>query len=222
VYIIRYPIFCKGISGERFWVVSTQNPPGFESLNPEPLNLMNGHHLILGELEDFITAERLNDTHDERCRQKIARLLVTHKGYQKADIEPRRKLVVQADDRKAMVKVDFVISLSRRMCMIIKFGPGSIVTRRRPVLAASRLLASYQIPVAVVTNGQDAEILDGLSGDILSRGVATIPSRACLQKFADDHHFKSISKKRAEIESRLVYCYEVDGSCPCDEDICIL
>jgi len=183
---------------------------------------MNGHHLILGELEDFITAERLNDTHDERYRQKIARLLVTQKGYQKADIEPRRKLVVQADDRKAMVKVDFVISLSKRICMIIKFGPGSIVTRRRPVLAASRLLTPYQIPVAVVTNGQDAEILDGLSGDILSRGVATIPSRARLQKLADDHHFKSISKKRAEIESRLVYCYEVDGSCPCDEDICML
>ena len=183
---------------------------------------MQGHHLILGELEDFITGERLNDTHDERYRQKIARLLVTQKGYQKADIEPRRKLGVQADDRKAIVKIDFVISLSKRIYMIIKFGPGSIVTRRRPVLAAARLLTSYQIPIAVVTNGEDAEILDGLSGDILSRGIETIPSRARLKKLADDDHFKSISKKRAEIESRLVYCYEVDGSCPCDEDICKL
>ena len=117
------------------------------------MNLMNGHHLILGEVEDFITGQRLKDTHDERYRQKIARLLVVHKGYRKADIEPRRKLVVQADDRKAIVKIDFVINLSNRACMIIKFGPGSIVTRRRPVLAASRILVPYQIPVAVVTNG---------------------------------------------------------------------
>jgi hypothetical protein len=69
--------------------------------------------------------------------------------------------VVQADDRKAIVKIDFVINLSSRVGMIIKFGPGSIVTRRRPVLAASRILVPYQIPVAVVTNGEDAEILEG-------------------------------------------------------------
>jgi hypothetical protein len=48
---------------------------------------MTGHHLILGEVEDFITGQRLKDTHDERYRQKIARLLVAHKGYRKADIE---------------------------------------------------------------------------------------------------------------------------------------
>jgi hypothetical protein len=183
---------------------------------------MTGHHLILGEVEDFITGQRLKDTHDERYRQKIAHLLVAHKGYRKADIEPRRKLVVQADDRKAIVKIDFVINLSGRVCMIIKFGPGSIVTRQRPVLAASRILVPYQIPVAVVTNGEDAEILDGCSGNIISRGIETIPSRVALKKIFADDPFKSIPKKRAEIESRLVYCYEVDGSCPCDEDICKL
>ena len=181
---------------------------------------MNGHHLILGEVDDFITGKRLKDTHDERYRQKIARFLVAQKGYRKADIEPRRKLVVQADDRKAIVKIDFVIKLSSRACMIIKFGPGSIVTRRRPVLAASRILAPYQIPVAVVTNGEDAEILDGCSGNILSRRIETIPSRSSLKKLVEDDQFQSIPKKRAEIESRLVYCYEVDGSCPCDEDVC--
>jgi len=37
---------------------------------------MTGHHLILGELDDLITGERVKDTHDERYRQKIARLLI--------------------------------------------------------------------------------------------------------------------------------------------------
>ena len=181
---------------------------------------MNGHHLILGEVEDFITGQRLKDTHDERYRQKIAHLLVEHKGYRKPDIEPRRKLAVRADDHKAIVKIDYVINLASRACMIIKFGPGSIVTRRRPVLAASRILAPHQIPIAVVTNGEDAEILDGCSGKILSMGLETIPSRIALKKIVADAPFRPISKERAEIESRLVYCYEVDGSCPCDEDIC--
>ena len=183
---------------------------------------MSGHHLILGELEDFITGETVKDTLDERYRQKIARLLVNQRGYFKKDIEPRRKLFVKADDHKAMITLDFAIRLLDRIVMIIKFGPGSIVTRRRPVLAASRLLASYQIPIAVVTNGEDAEIMDGFSGNILSQGLETIPSRSKLVKTAAQNDFKIISNQRVEMESRIVYCYEVDGSCPCDEDICRL
>ena len=37
-----------------------------------------------------------------------------------------------------------------------------------------------------------------------------------------DIHFKPISANRVEMESRIVYAYEVDGSCPCDDTICRL
>ena len=103
---------------------------------------MNGHHLILGELEDLITGETIKDTLDERYRQKIAQLLINKKGYLKTDIRPRQKLMVSAGDCKGMLKLDFVINVAGRTGMIIKFGPGSIVTRRRPALAASRFPGS--------------------------------------------------------------------------------
>jgi hypothetical protein len=183
---------------------------------------MNGHHLILGELNDFITGARLKDTHDERYRQKIARLLINQKGYFKNDIEPRKELLVQAGEKRAIVKIDFIINLSGRECMIIKYGPGSLVTRRRPVLAASRISAPHQIPVAVVTNGEDAEILEGSAGRVLSVGLASIPSRAELQNIAARTDFSVIPAQRVAMESRIVYCYEVDDSCPCDEDVCRL
>ena len=183
---------------------------------------MNGHHLILGELNDFITGEILKDTHDERYRQRLARLLVNRKGYLKSDIEPRKNLIVQAGENKAAIKIDFLVNLSGKGCMVINFGPGSIVTRRRSLLAISRIMVPYQIPIAVVTNGEDAEILDGLSGKIISRGLGTIPSKVQLMEIASGNSFKPVAADRAEMESRLAYCYEVDGSCPCDEDICIL
>ena len=183
---------------------------------------MNGHHLVLGELDDFITGESLKDTHDERYRQQLARLLVNRKGYLKGDIEPRKSLMVQADDHRAIIKVDFLITLSGKVCMVIKFGPGSIVTRRRPLLAISRLVKSYQIPIAVATNGEDAEIVEGSSGNVISRGLGSIPSKSQLEEIASGSHFNPIGADRAEMESRIAYCYEVDGSCPCDEDICRL
>ena len=183
---------------------------------------MAGHHLILGEQTDIITGETIIDTHDERYRQKIARLLIKLKGYQKNDIKPRQDLLVQAGENRAVIKIDFLINLDDKVCMIVKFGPGSIVTRRRPLLAASRILAPYQIPIAVVTNGEDAEVLEGASGRVISRGLDTIPNKKQLMKIADADLFAQIPAVRAEMESRILYCYEVDGSCPCDENVCIL
>ena len=183
---------------------------------------MNGHHLILGELTDFITGDTLKDTHDERYRQKIARLLTGQLGYLKADVEPRRALVAKADSKKAVLKIDFTITLAGKTCMVLKYGPGSLVTRRRAVLAVSRLIAPYQVPVAVITNGQDAEIINGASGEVTASGLESIPSKADLTKMAAGETFAPISDQQAEMESRILYCYEVDDRCECDDDICRL
>ena len=183
---------------------------------------MNGHHLILGELTDFITGDTLKDTHDERYRQKIARLLTGQLGYLKADVEPRRALVAKADSKRAVLKIDFTITLEGRTCMVLKYGPGSLVTRRRAVLAVSRLLAPYQVPVAVITNGQDAEIINGASGEVTASGLESIPSKANLTKMAASETFAPISAQQAEMESRILYCYEVDDRCECDDDVCLL
>ena len=183
---------------------------------------MDGHHLILGECTDFITGETIKDTHDERYRQKIARLLVNQKGYWKKDIKPRHELLVKAGEKKAIIKIDFLINLANKVCMIIIFGPGSIFTRHRPLLAASLIVTPYQVPIAVATNGEDAEVLEGISGRVMSRGLMTIPRREHLLKSVSGDHFSAISPERAEMESRILYCYEVDGSCPCDENVCRL
>lgn len=181
---------------------------------------MNGHHLILGELTDALTGETLEDTHDERYRQKIACLLVEQKGYLKQDIRPRQPFVSKAGENKAMTRIDYIVTLSGKISMLIKYGPGSLVTRRRSALAASRLLSEYQVPLAVVTNGEDAEILDGASGRVSGNGLAAIPERSELMTIIETYPFEPISAERAEMESRIFYAYEVDGCCPCDDSIC--
>lgn len=183
---------------------------------------MNGHHLVLGELTDYITGETLTDTHDERYRQALARLLIEKKGYARKDVLPRQPLIVRAGDCRAIIAIDFVVAVVDRLAMVIKYGPGSIVTRHRPALAVSRLLAPYQIPVAVVTNGEDADILDGATGRLVDHGLANLPQKPDLKEIAANFSFEPISPERTLMESRVVYAYEVDGSCPCDETICRL
>jgi len=179
-----------------------------------------GHHLILGELEDYLTGEILADTADERFRQEIARLLVEEKGYGRAEIAARRKLSVNAGPNSAVIPVDFVVSLQGRICMVVRFGPGSVVTRQRSTLAAARLIAGQSIPVVVVTNGQTADILDGTTGKRIGEGLAAVPRRSELAQMAERHRFEPISTERLEKEARIVYAFEVDGACPCDDTIC--
>jgi hypothetical protein len=182
--------------------------------------LMNGHHLIMGELHDFITGETRVDTHDERYRQKIARILVTEKGYAKADIRPHTPLIVNADNRRGRLWIDFTVKVDDLIAMVVKYGPGSLVTRHRPALGVSRLVANYQVPVVVVTNGEAADILDGKTGKLTASGLEGIPSRTDLMRAIRRTGFAPISPKRAEMEARIVYVFEIDGGCPCDDTAC--
>ncbi len=199
----------------------TPHRSGVERFN-NALKETQGHHLVLGELIDFVTGEKIPDTHDERYRQQLARMLVAHKGYLKNQIQPRFEVRVAAQNKQAILKIDVVVTLSERICMIIKYGPGSLVTRHRSALAASRLVAPYQVPVAVVTNGKDADIIEGATGNIISSGLESIPAKAELVQRVEKTGFDQISAKQAEMESRILYAFEVDGSCPCDDTICRL
>lgn len=183
---------------------------------------MGGHHLILGQLQDFLTGETLDDTLDERYRQKIARLLVETKGYARQEIEPRRALRLAADARRAVIKLDFLVRLSGRPAMVVRFGPGSLVSRERPLLAIARTLEAAPVPVAVVTNGEDAEVLDVATGKVVGAGLDAIPPRAALEQALRAASVEPLPPERREREQRIAYCYEVDGACPCDDSICRL
>jgi len=104
------------------------------------------HELILGETIDFITGETLVDTIDERARQKIARFLVEEKGYSKAEIQVRRQVTLDVDGNRGVFTVNFVVKVGDKSFMIVIFGPGSLVTRERPALAAARLVEGYEVP----------------------------------------------------------------------------
>ena len=183
---------------------------------------MSTHHLILGETIDYITGSTILDTDDERARQKIARFLVEEKGYSKEDIEVRREIPLNVDGNRATSKVDFVIRLNGKAFAIIIFGPGSLVSRERPTLAAARLVESYEVPFAVVTNGEAAEVLETRSGRVIAEGLEAIPSKEeALGKIAT-LTFEKLPEKRLEKEERILYVFDVLAERECDEFTCSL
>jgi hypothetical protein len=182
----------------------------------------DGHHLILGEIEDYLTGEQVTETHDERYRQKIARLLIEQKGYQRGEVLSRYPLTVAANEKRAVIPVDFIINCNGKRAMLIKYGPGSLVTRHRPALAMARLLAPYQLPLAVVTNGESAHTLETRTSKVLAEGLAAIPDATWVGEFMVEATPATISARQREMAERVVYCYEIDGACPCDTTVCRL
>jgi hypothetical protein len=178
------------------------------------------HHFIYGTCTDYITGETIVDTDDERCRQELARLLVEEKGYAKSELEPRLCIETLYNKQFVSSTIDITVRVAGKRFMILRFAPGSIVTRERSAIAAARVLEpAYQIPLAVVTNCRDAEVLDTYTGEVLRQGLAGIPGKteaADLVKLLRFDPFVDETKK--DRERRILNAYDVEVCCaggPC-------
>ncbi len=183
---------------------------------------MSTEHLILGKTVDFVTGATILDTHDERARQTIARFLVEKKGYLKGDIGVRQKLDFFLDGESASVGVDFIIRLEGKVFAIVIFGPGSLVSRERPAIAAARLLESYAVPFVVVTNGKDAELLETTSGAVIAEGLEAIPPKEEAMQIIKTLAFERVPEHRLEKEKRILFAFDVLAERECDEYTCSL
>ena len=178
------------------------------------------HHIIYGHTTDFITGETIVDTDDERYRQKLARFLVEKKGYDKADLEMRLKIETLFAKQFVTSIIDITVSHNDKRVMVIRYGPGSLVTREKPAIAAARVLnPDQQIPLAVVTNGEDAELLETKTGKIIHTGLDNIPSKEDVITMINTLDFSPLTdEKKRERELRILNTFDVEVCCtggPC-------
>lgn len=186
----------------------------------EPMSDIPSHHFIYGTSTDFVTGEEIVDTDDERVRQQLARFLVEEKKYEKTDLEVRKKIETLFAGQFVVSRIDIVIRLAARRIMVVRYGPGSLVTRERPAIAAARVLDDYyQIPLAVVTNGRDAEIIDTYTGKVIAQGLAEIPDKPAALQLRETLKFKPFADEaRRERELRILNAFDIEVCCagsPC-------
>ena len=78
---------------------------------------------------------------------------------------------------------------------------------------------AYQIPLAVVTNCREAELLDTYSGKVIGTGLAGIPSKEEAAGLIRSLSFEPLTDEtRADRERRILNAYDVELCCvggPC-------
>jgi len=175
----------------------------------------SGHHAVYGVLTDYLTGRELRDTDDERYRQELARFFVEQKGFSKQELEPRLYIETVINRQYVKSTVELTFSLSGKRLMILRYGPGSLVTRERPTVAAARLLDhSHRIPLAIITNGQDAELLDTATGAVLLTGLDELPDREQLVEMSSKLLLEPFDDQELrEREKRILNAYDLEVCC---------
>lgn len=173
------------------------------------------HHLIYGVLQDYLTGEEITDTDDERIRQQLCRMMVEEKSYRREELQPR--LVIDTFFARCFVRsvIDLAVCIDGRQLLILRYGPGSLVSRERSAIAAARVLnPSYVIPLAVVTNGREAEVLETSTGKIRGYGLQSIPDRqTVLQWMAEMAFLPPPDDNKREKEMRILNAFDVERCC---------
>ncbi len=159
------------------------------------------------------SCEALNE---ETIRKKVLAHLLWNKGYLLDEIEEDVPFELKTEKEIFNLRVSLVIRIEGRRLIMIKCGPGSILARERAALAQSRILSEYQIPLTVVSNGQEATLLDTLSGETLDCGPDVIPDRERLISQEKSFKFIPLPEKRIKLEKQILAAFEglgLHGEC---------
>ncbi len=173
------------------------------------------HHLIYGTLKDYLTGEELTDTDDERLRQGIYRMMVEQKGYGRDELIPRAFIDTLFTHHFVRSTIELILVVHNVSFMIVRYGPGSLVSRERAAIAAARIInTEYCIPLTVVTNGFDAEVLDTITGKIVGNGLDSIPDRAASRVLLPTLTFMPRPQgKKLEREKRILNAFDLERCC---------
>ena len=162
---------------------------------------------------DFITGQEQPNIGAEENRQALERFLVNSKGYSKKDIEVDADIDLTIAGEHYRSQVDLVVSIDagKTRFMAVKCAAGSLGSREREIITAARLLDNYQIPVAVVSDGKTAIVLDAVSGKKMGEGLKAIPSKEEAQIQLKSTELVPLPEERRKREQLIFRTYDSDN-----------
>ena len=162
-------------------------------------------------MKDYLTGREIPDVGAEANRQAVERFLVETKGYLASDIIVDAPLAFEAAGERYHSRIDLLVMAGRpaRPFMAVKCAAGSLGSREREIVSAARIFdPAAQVPLAVVSDGQNATVIDALSGRKLAEGMAAIPDRREAHRQAERNAPQPYPLERMEREKLIFRSYD--------------
>ncbi len=159
-------------------------------------------------LVDYITGKPVSNVGAEEIRQRLEKYLVEIKGYQKEELRVDADIEIDIDGSHYASQLDLVVFVENRSLMVIKCAAGSLESREREVISASRIYESLPIPFAVASDSHTAVIYDAVSGKKIGEGLNRIPSRLQAAEVLSGFHPTGFSDKKVKKEKIIFRSYD--------------
>ena len=156
--------------------------------------------------------EHLSDFGMTQVQSRLIEFLTSEKGYSEKDLELNKVYNVVLSDgiteNSFNVKADIVVRLNNTSLFIVKCVMSSMESWERHSAAFCRVVEPNQVPYAVVTDGEDARMIDAVSGKLLSLGLDSIPSKDEALVLLKETVFCPFSRERCEKEKRILHAFD--------------
>lgn len=162
-------------------------------------------------IKDFVSGHPVPDVGAEENRQAVEKLLVVQKGYLKSDIEVDAPMVLSIAGESYTSALDLLVRVNGRPFMAMKCAAGSLGSRQREIVAAARLFDTHQIPLAVVSDGEQAIVFDTASGTKIGETPEAIPTREVAQKFLESFTPIIFPEDKIEREKLIFRTYDLEN-----------
>jgi len=169
---------------------------------------MAGKRHSVSTIIDFITGDTVPDIGAEANRQAVEQILVNKLGYEKKDVAVDVDIDMLIGGEPYRSQIDLVVSVDGVRFMAVKCAAGSLGSREREILAATRLLDTCQLPVAVVSDGKTAVVLDTATGKKIGEGVLAIPTKAQAREILKAAVLQPLAPDRLEREKLIFRSYD--------------
>jgi hypothetical protein len=164
-------------------------------------------------ITDYLTGREIPNIGAEENRQVVERFLVKAKGYSKDDIAADVNIEIMVAGKPYRSQVDLVVTAgpAKKRIMVFKCAAGSLGSREREIVAAARLLDDYQIPLAVVSDGKTAIVLDTISGKKIGEGLEAVPTKDAAIHNLESYRFAALPRERLEREKLIFRTYDSEN-----------
>lgn len=161
-------------------------------------------------MKDFLTGGEIPNIGAEANRQAVARYLVENKSYPAAAIVRDAPLEIEVAGEPYHSRIDLIVMAGQPLqpFMAFKCAAGSLGSREREIVSAARIYGAHQIPLAVVSDGQNAIVLDTVSGRKIAEGMAAIPDQQTADRQVSQSSPVPYPPDRLEREKRVFRSYD--------------
>lgn len=151
-------------------------------------------------------------------QKKVIQFLLCSKGYCFENIQVNKFFPIRLKDLDFNASADMILTINDKNFLFVKCVANSMDSWERFAIAFCRAADSYQIPFALITDGETVRLINTLNGSLAEGGLELIPSMDEAERIIKDIVVGLLPEAKKEMEKRIVFAFE-GIKCPLNNDL---